>query len=181
MNLSVFLLGLGKVAFGVLVGAVGIFLATRVLGRLLRWGKDDDELAKGNVAVATLHASAIIALGLLSQHAIAATFSAMDLQFRGERPEARMLGYFAVYGLVHVGISFAVGALVLYLGAAIFNRLTRGIDEMAEVRKGNLAPALVLGAVLVVLAIVTAPGLEMALEGLLPLPALARDEMVAPS
>lgn len=181
MNLTLFLIGLGKILFGIVVGAAGVFLASRVLGRLLRWGEADEELKRGNLAVAALGAAGLYALGLLAQHAVSATFAAMDLMYRGKRLEAPMIGKFALYGLIHVGVSLAVGAGALAVGAWIFNRLTRGVDELAEIRKGNMAPALVLGAVIVVMALVAAPGLETALDGLLPLPTLERDEMVAPS
>ncbi len=77
----------------------------------------------------------------------------------------------------------AVDAAAIAIGAFLFNfnRLTRDVEEIEEIKKGNVAPALVLGAVLVVLALVAAPGLETALDGLLPLPTLARDEVIAPS
>jgi uncharacterized membrane protein YjfL (UPF0719 family) len=181
MHLSLFLLGLGKVVFGIVVGAAGIFSASRLLGRLVRWGDTEAEIQRGNMAAAVLEASALVAFGILVQHAVSATFSAMDLTYRGHDLAAGMLGRFAVYGLLHVGVSLAVGACALAVGAWIFGRLTRGIDELAEVRKGNIGPAMVLGAVLVVMALVTAPGLQTALDGLLPLPTLARDELVAPS
>ena len=80
-----------------------------------------------------------------------------------------------------VGLTAVVGVIVLALGTFLFTRLTRGVDELEEIRKGNLAPALVLAAVMVVLAMMTAPGLRMALDGLLPLPVLGRDQVVAPS
>ncbi|MRG96315.1 DUF350 domain-containing protein [Polyangium spumosum] len=92
-----------------------------------------------------------------------------------------MLSKFAFYGLSHVALSLAVGALAIAVGTFLFVRVTRGVDELAEIRKGNVAPALVLGAVMVVIALVAAPGLETALDGLLPLPELARDEVMAPS
>jgi uncharacterized membrane protein YjfL (UPF0719 family) len=181
MNSSLFFVGIGKVLFGIVVGALGIFFASRALGKLLRWGNVDAEIQGGNVAAGVLKASSLIALGVLVQHAITATFSAMDLLYRGQAPDTSMLLRFAAYGLAHVSFSLAASACVLALGAWIFNHLTRGVDEMAEVRKGNVAPSLVLGAVMIVMALVTAPGLQMALEGLLPLPTLARDEMVAPT
>jgi uncharacterized membrane protein YjfL (UPF0719 family) len=174
-------MGLAKVVFGLLVGAIGIFLGSRALGRMVRWGEPDAEQKKGNVAVAILKASGLLALGILVQHAVGATFDAMDLLYRGHELGAGMFGRFAFYGLLHVGFSMVVGACVLATGAWLFGRLTRGVDEMAEVRAGNVAPALVLGAVMVVMALVTAPGLKTALDGLLPLPTLGRDEMVAPS
>jgi uncharacterized membrane protein YjfL (UPF0719 family) len=180
VNASLFLIGIGKVLFGIVVGAAGVLLGARVLGRLLRWGEIEEELKKGNVGVGVLGAAGLFALGLLAQHAVVATFAAMDLMYRGKRLAPPMLGRFAVYGLIHVGVSLAVGAAVLGIGAFLFGRMTRGVDELAEIRKGNVAPALVLGAVMVVIALMAAPGLETALDGLLPLPKLARDEMVEP-
>lgn len=177
MNTSIFLIGLAKVLFGVLVGAFGIFIATRLFARLTKLGKVDEELAKGNNAASVLIASAIISLGILAQHAVVATFSAMDLAYRDQDFHPGMLAVFGIYGVMHVVTSFVVGLLVLVLGTFLFGWLTKGVDEMAEIRKGNLAPALVLGGVVVVLALMTAPGLEMALNGLLPLPELPRDVM----
>jgi uncharacterized membrane protein YjfL (UPF0719 family) len=180
MNWALFLVGLAKVAFGIVVGGIGIFLASRVLGRLMRWGAIEAEVQRGNVAAAVLKGAGLVSLGILVQHAVVATFSAMDLLYRGHDPEPAMIGRFALYGLLHVGVSLVVGACVIAAGAWIFGHLTRDVDEMAEVRKGNVAPALVLGAVMVVMAMMTAPGLESALDGLLPLPVLPRDVMVAP-
>ena len=181
MNATLFLVGLGKVFFGIIVGAAGIFSASRLLGRMIRWGDTEAEIKRGNVAAAVLEAAALLAFGILVQHAVQATFTAMDLAYRGQAPHPAMIARFALYGLLHAGVSLTVGAWALAMGAWIFGKLTRGVDEMAEVRKGNVGPALVLGAVLVVMAMVTAPGLQMALEGLIPLPTLERDEMVAPS
>jgi uncharacterized membrane protein YjfL (UPF0719 family) len=178
---TLFAIGIAKLVFGIVVGAAGIFVASRLLGRLIRWGGSDDEIRRGNVAVAILEASALVAFGLLVQRAVGSTFAAMDLMYRGRELAPPMLGRFLLYGLGHAGVSLLAGVGALAAGTWIFGRLTRGVDELAEVRKGNLAPALVLGAVMIVMALVAAPGLETALDGLLPLPTLARDEMVSPS
>jgi len=181
MNLSLFLVGLAKAAFGILVGAVGIFLAARALHKLIGSGSTDSQTRRGNVAVGVLTAGSLIALGLLLQHAVTATFSAMDLLYRDREITVAALRQIGVYAALHLGLSIVVSAAVLALGTWLFARLTRGVDEMKEVREGNVAPAVVLAAVMVVLALMTAPGLETALDGLLPLPVLARDELIAPS
>jgi len=181
VHLSLFVIGLGKILFGILVGVAGVWLAWRLLGKLLRIGETEAAIAKGNASIAILSAASLLSLGLLAQHAVTATFAAMDLMYRGQTLAAPMLGKFAFYGLIHVGSSLAVGALSIATGAFLFNRLTRDVDEIEEIKKGNIAPALVLGAVVVVLALVAAPGLETTLDGLLPLPTLARDEGITPS
>lgn len=181
MHLTLFLIGLGKIVFGILVGAAGVWLGSRVLARLLRLGEMDAGLREGNVGIAALSAAGLISLGLLAQHAVSATFAAMDMMHRGHRISARMLGTFLFYGVSHVALSLAVGATAIAIGVFLFGRLTKGVDEVEEIKKGSVAPALVLGAVMVVIALMAAPGLETALDGLLPLPTLARDEMIAPS
>lgn len=156
-------------------------MGARLLERLLKTGNMDAELEKGNAAEAILAAAGLLSLGLLAQHAVTATFAAIDFLFRGQTVSGAVFGKLALYGLAHAALSLTVGAASLAIGIALFSRLTRGVDEVAQIRKGNVAPAIVLGTVMIVIALVVAPGLETALDGLLPLPTLARDEVVAPS
>ena len=86
----------------------------------------------------------------------------------------------ALFALLHVAVSLGVGTGVLGLGVLLFDRMTPGLDELAEVRRGNLACALLLSAILVVLALLTGPGLQAALDGLIPFPRLPADTFVAP-
>jgi len=113
--------------------------------------------------------------------AVQATFDAMDLLYRGQTLAPGMMGRFSLYAFLHVGTALVVGAAVIALGTYLFNRFTKHVDEIAEIRKGNIAPALTLGAVLIVMALMSAPGLRTVLDGLLPLPELPRDSIQMPS
>ena len=177
MNTSLLVLGLAKALFGIVVGAVGIFVAARALHRLIGSGKTEDETKQGNLAVGVIEAGSLVALGILLRHPVAATFNALDLMYRDAELTLTSLRRVGTYALIHLTLSVVVSAAVLALGTWLFTKLTRDVDEMAEIRRGNVAPALVLAAVMVVMAIMTAPGLEMALDGLLPLPLLARDQV----
>lgn len=181
MNQSLLIIGLGKVVFGLLVGALGVLLASRVLGRLLKAGDAYSAVRQGNLAIGVLNAFGLVSLGVLAQHAVEATFAAMDLLYRGKTPDTAMLGRFALYGTMHAGFSLIVGAGVLGLGAWIFGRMTKEVDEIEEIKRGNIAAAFVLGSVMLVLALMTAPGLQTALDGLLPMPALDPGEFIMPS
>lgn len=181
MDTSLLLFGLAKVVFGIFVGAVGIFIASRGLHRLLGSGEIDSQTKEGNLAIGVLKAGSLVALGMLFQHPVSATFSAFDLMYSGGMLEGGALVKVLVYALSHLGLSIVVSASVLALGTMIFTALTRGVDEMEEIRKGNVAPAIVLSAVMVVLALLTSPGLDNALQGLLPLPELGRDQVIVPS
>lgn len=181
MSSSLVLIGLAKAIFGIIVGSVGIFFASRLLARLRKRADTDEALKRGNVAEAVLEAAALLSFGIVGQHAITSTFTAMDLLYRGHDLQANMLGKFALYGLAHAGVALIAAVCALTVGTWIFGRLTKGVDELAEVAKGNVAPAIVLGTVMIVMAWMIAPGLQSVLDGLLPLPTLARDEVVPPS
>jgi hypothetical protein len=179
VNATLFLLGLAKAVFGILVGAAGIWAASRALQRLLGMGTATDR--EGHLAFGVLTAAMLVALGILLQHPVGATFNAMDLMFREHPVTFDGVRQIAVYSLLHLGLSIAVSAAVLALGTWLFAHLTRDVDEMAEIKRGNVGAALVLGAVMTVLALLTSPGLQMALDGILPVPTLARDEVQAPA
>jgi uncharacterized protein DUF350 len=179
VNSTLLLLGLAKAAFGIVVGAAGIWAASRALQRLLGMGTADAK--EGHLAFGVLTAAMLVALGILLQHPVGATFNAMDLMFRDHPVTMDGVRRIATYAALHLGVSIAVSAAVLWLGTWLFSRLTRDVDEMAEIKKGNVAAALVLGAVMNVLALMTSPGLQMALDGILPVPTLARDEVQAPA
>ena len=59
-------------------------------------------------------------------------------------------------------ISIITAALVAYLSIWLFDRTTRNIDEWNELRKGNLAVGVVLGALIIGIGIILRPGLAPA-------------------
>ena len=179
MDLVLLFVGLIKVVFGGLVAALGIWLALRGLSRILG-ANPAEELRQGNVAACLVHASSLVALGLLVQHAVQATSDALDLTVQNPPLHLMVVGLVAV-AVLHVGLSLGVGVTVLGTGVLLFDRMTPGIDELAEVRKGNVAAALILSAILLVLALLTAPGLQAALNGLIPFPQLPEGTLRAPA
>nr|WP_217917933.1 MULTISPECIES: DUF350 domain-containing protein [unclassified Myxococcus] len=180
MDLLLLFVGLIKVVFGGLVAALGIWLALRGLSRILG-ANPAEELRQGNVAAGLVHAASLVSLGLLVQHAVQATSDALDLTVQNSTLQLPVVGRLVAVAVLHVGLSLGVGVTVLGTGVLLFDRMTPGIDELAEVRKGNVAAALILSAILLVLALLTAPGLQAALNGLIPFPQLPEGTLRAPA
>jgi uncharacterized membrane protein YjfL (UPF0719 family) len=172
-------IGVAKLVFGLLVGIVGISLSARLVKRFSGFGSVDNSLRSGNAAVGITLAGAIIAMGIMTQHAVTGAFGALDLLLHQAGSGMQLLWFFA-YATLHVGASLIVGAAVLALGIRSFARLTPEIDEVQEIREGNIASALTLTAMVVVLAFLAQQGLATTLDALLPLPTLGRD-LVAPA
>lgn len=174
MNLSLILVGAVKLMLGIFLGGLGVVLAYAVLSRLLK----SAQALEDNVAAGVLHASALLSLAMLARNSLRAIYDTIDLTMHVGQPNAVALLKVLAHGVLHVALALALGTGLLFLGVWLFNRLTPGIDEVAAVGKGKVAPALVLGAILVVLALLAAPGLDALLSGLVPLPQLPTGTMV---
>lgn len=74
------------------------------------------------------------------------------------------------------GLVLALGSV--YLGLKIFDRLTEGVDEMAELKKGNVAVAILLGAIIFSIANVMQSSVSSLTAGLAQ-PGLAPQVMLA--
>ena len=170
MNTALVLVGAAKVVFGAVVAVIGIFTASRALSLALRIRRVEAQLERGNVALGVVEGGAILSLALLCQHAVVSTFTAMDYLYRGATLDAGMFGSFALYAAVHVGASLLLGALAIAAGVLFYGALTRGVDEVAEITNGNVAPAIAIAAMMVAIALLVAPGLTTLLDGMVPMP-----------
>jgi len=64
-------------------------------------------------------------------------------------------------GVVQLLVAIVLSALTAYLGAWLFNRSTPKLDEWAELRQGNVAVGVVMGAVIFGVAIILRPALRI--------------------
>lgn len=158
-----------KLFIGIGLGGLGVVLAYRLLSRLLSTA--DGPPLEENPSAGILHGSALVSLGLLVRQVLVALYDTIDLfLLRGDF--LKTLPRVLLLGGLHIGLALALGSALLAMGVWLFNWLTPGIDEVAAVRAGKIAPALVLGAILITLALLAAPGLEAVLSGLVPYPQL---------
>ena len=171
--------GLAKLLFGVFVGVVGITLAARVATRFGGFESVEAGLRDGNAAIGIVLAGSIVAMGILVRHAVTGTFGALELLRHSAETRLGVAAVLA-YAAAHLVAALGVGTLLLVAGMRIFTGLTPEIDEVREIHDGNVASALVLAAVLVVLALLAQQGVETMIDGFLPLPTLGRDALQAP-
>lgn len=59
-----------------------------------------------------------------------------------------------------LALTVIVAGLVTFLGVWLFERTTRDIDEWAELRQGNLAVGIILGATVVAVGVIVRPALQ---------------------
>jgi uncharacterized membrane protein YjfL (UPF0719 family) len=59
-----------------------------------------------------------------------------------------------------LALTVVVAGLVTYLSVWLFERITRDIDESAELRRGNLAVGIVMGAIVIAVGLIVRPALQ---------------------
>lgn len=126
------LLSLAQLLIAIILGAVATFLSFYAFQRLTRALDEWQALREGNTAVGLVLGATLVAVALILRPALAVDTSAWDV---GSQIYAKVL----LAEALQLAIGLALAILALGLAVAIFAALTRGIDEIDELAKGNLA------------------------------------------
>ena len=64
----------------------------------------------------------------------------------------------AFVGLIQLLIAILLAVVALYIGYSVFSKITKGIDEIQELKKGNVAVALEMAGVIIAVAVIIQSG-----------------------
>ena len=149
---------IAQLVIGIGIAMFSIFWAMRILNRLTKGIDEEAEIKKGNMAVAAMAVGVIIAVVLVTSSGIVGlTQSLTDVKSGAAAGEyIRAVGF----GLVQLvaGLLFASGTV--FLAFRVWDKITKDIDETAELKRGNVAVGVVLGAVMIGVALVVRQGLS---------------------
>ena len=146
-NMALIGLAFLRLILGIVFAVVALYMASLVLGWLTKGIDEWKEILKGNVAVAIFISGVFISVATIVAPGIS--------------------GLFADWAIVAIAIGFA--QLVIALGLAmgmqfialsVFGKLTKQLDEWAELKKGNIAVAITMAAIVIAVAAVVAKGVE---------------------
>ena len=149
--------GLIQLIIAILFAVVALYIGFAVLGWITKGIDEEKELAKGNAAVGILVASVFIAIALVVQSGVSGLSIGINM--------ALSQGLFSADGILMIVIAFvqlllgivlAIGAI--YLALNILDRLTSGVNEFEELRKGNVAVALEMAGVIIAVAVIIQSG-----------------------
>jgi uncharacterized membrane protein YjfL (UPF0719 family) len=157
MLLANAVVGLVQLVIAIIFAVVALYVGFAVLGKITKGIDEEKELAKGNVAVGILVASVFVAIALVVQSGVSGLSVGIN--------KALNVGILSVDGLTIVGIALvqlilgivlAVGAI--YLALNILDKLTKGVEEFEELKKGNVAVALEMAGVIIAVAVIIQSG-----------------------
>ena len=149
--------GLIQLVIAIVFAVIALYIGFWVLGKITKGIDEEKELAKGNAAVGILVASVFVAIALVVQSGVSGLSVGIN--------KALSIGILSGDGIFTVvvafvqlllGIVLAVGAI--YLALNILDKLTKGVEEFEELKKGNVAVALEMAGVIIAVAVIIQSG-----------------------
>ncbi len=144
-------IGLIQLVIAIILAVVALYIGYSTFSRITKGMDEQQELARGNVAVGIIIAAIFFAIALVVQSGVAGISIGISNALEGD-----WISLIAAFIQLILGIILAIGAI--YIALNILDRLTKGIDEYAELKKGNVAVALMMAGVIVSTAIIIQSG-----------------------
>jgi uncharacterized membrane protein YjfL (UPF0719 family) len=150
-------IGLIQLIIAIIFAVVALYIGFSTLGKITKNMDEEKELAKGNAAVGIIVAAVFVAIGLVVQSGVSGLSVGIG--------KAAAVGLLSLDGLLAIGaacIQLILGIILaiaaIYLALNILNKLTKGIDEFDEIKKGNVAVALEMAGVIIAVAVIIQSG-----------------------
>jgi uncharacterized membrane protein YjfL (UPF0719 family) len=147
------LLSLAQLVLAVLLSAITIFLAFSLFPWFTRDLDEWAELRRGNVAVGIVLGASLVSVAIVLRPALGVNPTDWDV---GTALFFRLL----LVQALQLVIGLLLAVLVIVVAVSFFALLTRGIDEIEELRKGNLAIGSLLAGTTLAVAIMTGQALS---------------------
>ncbi|VVC01522.1 Uncharacterised protein [uncultured archaeon] len=153
MGLENILLGLGIAIFQLIVGlalAMGsVYLGLKMFDRLTEGTDEMAELKRGNVAIAILLGAIILSIANIVESGVSGLTGVFTSGLSYLQTVAALF-----IGLVNLAIGVVFSIFSIYIAVNVLDKITVGIDEFKELRKGNVAVAIIMAAVLIAVSFV---------------------------
>ena len=150
-------IGLVQLIIAIIFSVVALYIGFSMMSKITRNIDEEKELAKGNVAVGIIVASVFVAIALVVQSGVSGISVGIG--------KAASVGLFSLDGILAIGAAFVqlilgivLAIAAIYLALNILDKLTKGVDEFEEIKKGNVAVALMMGGVIIAVAVIIQSG-----------------------
>jgi uncharacterized membrane protein YjfL (UPF0719 family) len=143
-----------QLVIAIITAALVAYLSIWLFDKTTRDIDEWTELRKGNVAVGIVLASLVVGVGLILRPGI--TPAALKLDVGPANDVVVKL----VVQLIQILIGLLLSIVAIGTSLWIFTRLTGAIDEWAEISRGNVAIAIVLGGVVIATSLIVSTALD---------------------
>jgi uncharacterized membrane protein YjfL (UPF0719 family) len=142
-----------RLVLAIVFAVAGLYIASWVLGRLTKGLDEWQEIGKGNSAVAIYMAGIFISVAIIIGPGIIGLFRTLDI-----------IGI--AVGFIQLVLALALAVAMQYVGLSFLGKLTKGLDEWAELKKGNVAVGIVTAAIVIAIGAIVSQGVVSIIEAL---------------
>jgi len=153
VDLALIALAIIRLVLAIVFAVAGLYIASWVLGSLTKGLDEWQEIGKGNSAVAVYMAGIFVSVAIIVGPGVVGLFRTLDL-----------VGI--VVGFVQLVLALALAVAMQYVGLSFLGRLTKGFDEWAELKKGNIAVGIVMAAIVIAIGAIVSQGVVSIIEAL---------------
>lgn len=143
--------GLIQLLVAIILAVVALYIGYSVFSRITKGIEEEKELLKGNTAVGILIASIFFAIAIVVQSGIAGISIGITKALSGD-------WFSLIAAIIQLVLGIVLAIVVIYLALSVLDRLTKGVNEFEEIKKGNVAVALMMAGVIVATALIIQSG-----------------------
>jgi uncharacterized membrane protein YjfL (UPF0719 family) len=164
MALWLILLALGilKVLISLVFSVAAVYFAIRFFDWLTKGIDEWKEIAKGNVAVAIYLAAFVFTVSLILEPGLSKLTTDIS-SFFSNGFALNILIWFT-FDLLSLILTIIISSLVLYVAIHLIDYLSHGMKKFEQLKKGNVAVAIILAAILIAVGLVIRQGVSVLVE-----------------
>ncbi|MDD1710920.1 MAG: DUF350 domain-containing protein [Methanoregulaceae archaeon] len=151
MDIVTAFVGLIQLIIAILLAVVALYIGYSTFSKITKGIDEIQELKKGNVAVGIIIAAIFFAIAIVIQSGVAGISIGITNALSGD-------WWSLVAAIIQLILGIILAIATIYLALNILDRLTKGIDEFEELKKGNVAVALMMAGVIVATAVIIQSG-----------------------
>ncbi|MBI4368766.1 MAG: DUF350 domain-containing protein [Elusimicrobia bacterium] len=168
MSLTQIFYSMFQLFLSVIIAVFVIFISYRIFIRANTDFDEEEEIKKGNIAVAILLAVILISSAMITRKGLYPIFNMLRVYFTvpiGQNLTSWQIPFFA---LAYFAAIFGLSVTAISFSLRLYGRLTTKINEGKELLKGNIAAGIVLSAVVIIVAMYVGDGIAVFARALIP-------------
>ena len=169
-----------ELLLSIVFGLGTVLITIKAIGVLFIRGKFDEDKLVDNVSISLFYGAMVICVLILVSSSITPSVDALrTMVLARDAITAGMVLISLGYFLAFFAVSLAISMALLFLGAHAYLWATADVDEMAEIRRNNIAVSVLLSGVLLGLTLFVYPPLHRFMASLVDYQVLERKEQAA--
>lgn len=170
MSIQQILIGLIQFVLTIFISFFLVFVSYRLILMMSKKFDEERNLKENKVSVGVVLGSVLLGEAIILKQAVYPVMAVVQLYIlKGDRGAGR---FFSTLGLAfgHVAVVGILSVLTISFCFWLFNRLTPKMDQLREIKEGNLAVAVFMALFIVAICLLLSDGISGLAKSLVPFP-----------